>query len=32
MDYEVVMNGNVRIGMKISDFETQTTWRKNKVF
>ena len=25
MDYELMMNGNVRIGMKAPDFEAQTT-------
>ena len=25
MDYELMMNGNVRIGMKTPDFDAQTT-------
>lgn len=25
MDYELMMNGNVKIGMKAPDFEAQTT-------
>ena len=30
MDYEVMMNGNVRIGQIAPDFEAQTTFGKVK--
>lgn len=32
MDYEVMMNGTVRLGMKMQDFEATTTQRTNKIF
>lgn len=28
MDYEILMNGNVRIGMQAPDFEAETTMGK----
>ena len=28
MDYELMMNGNVRIGMQAPDFEANTTYGK----
>ena len=30
MDYEVMMNGNVRLGQMAPDFEAISTMRKNK--
>ena len=29
MDYELMMNGNVKIGQRAPDFEANTTMRKN---
>lgn len=29
MDYELMMNGNVKIGQRAPDFEATTTMRKN---
>ena len=31
MDYELMMNGNVRIGQKAPDFEAETTFGKIKL-
>jgi len=30
MDYEIMMNGNVRLGMQVEDFEATTTQRSYK--
>ncbi len=29
MDYELMMNGNVKIGQRAPDFDANTTMRKN---
>jgi len=31
MDYELLMNGNVKIGMQAPDFEAETTFGKIKL-
>ena len=32
MDYEIMMNNNLKIGMKAPDFEALSTMRKCKTF
>ncbi len=31
MDYELMMNGNVKIGQKAPDFRAATTFRRNSI-
>lgn len=31
MDYELMMNGNVKIGQKAPDFRAMTTFRRNSI-
>ncbi len=31
MDYELMMNGNVKIGQKAPDFKAITTFRRNSI-